>query len=143
MRTLLRGKSLAVALAAGSALALTPVVLTTQATASNAATTHVKIVAEGGTCKSFFCFQAAKVKIPAHHSVTWTNMTTVTHTITRCTASACSGHGGGTGTQTSFGVVESLAPGHSYTFTFTSPGTYVYYCAIHGYSIMHGTITVT
>ncbi len=142
MRKLLRGKYFAVAIAACSALALTPVVLTTQATASEtAATTHVHIVAMGGTCKSLFCFQSAKVRIPSHHSVTWTNTTTVTHTITRCTTAACSGHGGGTGTQSGFGVA-SLAPGQSYTFTFTSPGTYAYYCAIHGYGIMHGSIIV-
>jgi plastocyanin len=29
-----------------------------------------------------------------------------------------------------------------YGFTFNAPGTYVYYCAIHGYAVMRGTVSV-
>ena len=37
----------------------------------------------------------------------------------------------------------SLAPGATVQRTFSQPGTYVYFCTIHGYTLMHGTITVT
>lgn len=102
---------------------------------------QVKVVPNGGTCTSFFCFQPKTVKVPAAHAVTWTNTTAVTHTLTRCTPAACQGHSGGTGTQSGFGV-SSLVPGGKFTFTFTGAGTYLYYCAIHGYAVMHGTVKV-
>jgi plastocyanin len=89
-----------------------------------------------------FCYLPESATAVAGTPVTWTNTTSVTHTITRCTPSACAGNGGGTGAQPGFGDA-SLSPGTSYTFTFTAAGTYVYYCAIHGYAAMHGTIIVT
>ena len=64
------------------------------------------------------------------------------HTVTRCTPAACSGASGGTGTQTGFGS-GTIAAGGKYAFAFRGKGTYVYYCSIHGYALMHGTITVT
>ncbi len=91
---------------------------------------------------SQFCYLPEAATAVAGTPVTWTNTTGVTHTITRCTPSACAGNGGGSGAQAGFGDAN-LAPGGSYTFTFTAAGTYVYYCAIHGYAAMHGTITVS
>jgi plastocyanin len=40
---------------------------------------------------------------------------------------------------------EQFAPGASYSHVFTEPGTYAYYCSIHGTDAvgMVGTITVT
>jgi plastocyanin len=40
---------------------------------------------------------------------------------------------------------EQFAPGASYAHVFTEPGTYAYYCSIHGTDVvgMVGTITVT
>ena len=39
----------------------------------------------------------------------------------------------------------SIAPGASYSFTFTGSGTFAYHCSIHYplYQSMHGTVTVT
>ncbi len=37
----------------------------------------------------------------------------------------------------------ALPPNASAHYTFSQPGTYVYYCTLHGYALMHGTITVT
>ena len=37
----------------------------------------------------------------------------------------------------------TIAPGAKYTHTFTQPGTYVYYCKIHGYTRQRGTITIS
>jgi hypothetical protein len=33
--------------------------------------------------------------------------------------------------------------GNSAQFTFSSPGTYYYYCKIHGYTNMHGAVAVS
>lgn len=66
--------------------------------------------------------------------VTWTNNETsqVPHTVTSGTPNAPSGtFDSGT-----------LNPGQNFQFTFSTPGTYAYYCRIHG-AAMTGTITVT
>ena len=114
-------------------------VLVTEGLAATAK--QVKVVPSGGTCTSLFCFRPKTVKVLHGNAVTWTNTTGATHTLTRCTAAACQGHGGGTGTQSGFGD-SNLAPSGKYTFTFTKTGTYLYYCAIHGYAVMHGTVKV-
>jgi len=41
------------------------------------------------------------------------------------------------------GLTFNQTAGKTYSFTFAGAGTYVYYCAIHGYATMHGTITVS
>ncbi len=101
----------------------------------------VNVVAGGSTCSSFYCFKPALVKVANNSRVTWINQSGVTHSITRCTAANCAGHGGGTGTDSGFGIA-SLGSGQQYAFTFDAPGTYVYYCTIHGYAVMHGTVSV-
>ncbi len=110
---------------------------------ASAATTGatVRVVSSSSTCSSFFCFKPPLVKIANNNQVTWINQSGVTHTITRCTPAQCSGHGGGTGTDVGFGR-SSLGGGQQYSFLFDAPGTYVYYCAIHGYGVMHGTVSV-
>ncbi|MDE1853861.1 MAG: cupredoxin family copper-binding protein [Thaumarchaeota archaeon] len=59
-------------------------------------------------------------------SVTWVNRDASAHTVTSTS-----------------GVFDSgiIASGATYSFTFTEPGTYQYYCTIHPW--MKGTITVT
>ena len=91
----------------------------------------------GGT---IYCFTPEAVTVPAGTPVTWTNSSSAAqHTATVCTSSACSGAPANTGSD-SFNASVGSSPG---SFTFTSPGTYTYYCTIHGYAAMHGTITVT
>jgi plastocyanin len=63
--------------------------------------------------------------IGVNNTVTWTNRDASPHTASSMSGAFNSGN---------------LNPGQSYTFTFTAPGTYVYYCAYHGY--MHGTVIV-
>jgi plastocyanin len=136
-------RSAAMLLVAGVWIVLAPTALATRATSTATAATKVNIVAMGGTCTSFFCFRPPVVSIVNNSKVVWSNQTGVTHTVTRCTPAACSGHGGGTGTDAGFGTgVNGLASGQRYGFTFDAPGTYVYYCTIHGYSVMHGTVKV-
>ncbi len=72
--------------------------------------------------------------------MTWSNATTVSHTVTRCTAAACP-VGPGTGTDAAFGS-GFLGAGQTFSATFQGLGTYNYYCMVHGYTIMHGTVTV-
>jgi plastocyanin len=58
--------------------------------------------------------------------------------VTRCTVAAC-GVSGGTGHDQGFGS-GTILPGGTYSFTFQTKGSYVYYCAIHGYQTMHARI---
>ena len=73
-----------------------------------------------------FAFSPATIKVKVGDKVTWTNNDSVPHTVT-----ADSGNGPNSGT---------LNPGKSYSFTYTSAGTFAYHCNFH--SSMHGTVTV-
>ncbi len=75
---------------------------------------------------SNFAFSPSGVSIPVGSTVTVTNNDTVTHTWTATGGAFNSG---------------PLAPGSSFSFTFTQPGTYGYLCTIH--TFMTGSVTVT
>jgi plastocyanin len=102
----------------------------------------VQIVA-GAKCMpaSEFCFKSANINVHSGTRVTFLNKTLTTHTVTRCTTAACAGHNGGTGTQAGLG--STIGANGKYSFVFRKPGTYLYYCQIHGYATMHGMVTVT
>jgi plastocyanin len=89
----------------------------------------------------YFCFKPALLTVKKGTKVVWTNTTGVAHTVTRCTKAACNGMTGGTGKQAKLGSTM-IAPHKTYAFTFTGLGTYRYYCRVHGFGLMHGTITV-
>jgi plastocyanin len=101
----------------------------------------VSIVNTSGSCTSLFCFTPGSVTIRQADTVTWNNNSTQPHTVTICTSSACSGTTGGTGTDPAFNS-GSIAVGASFTHTFHGTGKYNYYCMIHGFTIMHGIVTV-
>jgi plastocyanin len=65
--------------------------------------------------------------IGVNNTVTWTNNDSAHHTVTSVS---------GNGTISS----GDMAPGATFTYTFTTPGTYQYYCVYHSW--MTGTITV-
>ena len=88
-----------------------------------------------------FCYTPASASSTVGTQVVWTNQGGSAHTVTRCTAGAC-GTGGGSGTDSTFVNSGTIQPGGKFTHTFTSPGTYVYYCQIHGYTLQRGTITI-
>ena len=91
-----------------------------------------------------FCFVPAQLTVAVGDTVSWVNTSGAEHTVTRCTPAGCNGMSGGTGTDTSFGSADlAAASGTTFSHVFTAPGTYVYDCTIHGYALMHGTITVT
>lgn len=110
---------------------------------SGAAEQNVTIGDTCGPGPFFFCYSPQTLSVGAGDRVTWTNrsITPVGHTITRCTPSVCGGVGGGTGTD-KWPDSGTIHDGQAYSHTFTGAGTYVYYCTIHGYAQMHGTITV-
>jgi plastocyanin len=75
-----------------------------------------------------FAFAPAALTVKAGTTVTWTNKDADAHTVT---------------SQGSGGPLQSaaLATGRSYSFTFTTPGTFSYLCTIHPF--MTATVTVT
>jgi plastocyanin len=91
-----------------------------------------------------FCFSPPTLTVADGTTVTWSNQTGVAHTVTRCDPVACGGVAGGTGTDATFTTANlDAGSGAKFTHAFNGPGTYNYYCAIHGYALMHGTVTVT
>jgi plastocyanin len=68
------------------------------------------------------------VVIGINNTVTFVNMDTTTHTVTSNTGDNISFESG------------DIAPGHSWAFAFTVPGTYAFHCNYH--TFMKGTITV-
>jgi plastocyanin len=117
----------------------------TSAGASTAVVPHVTVkIVPGTSCNTgtSFCFKPRTVSISHGTRVVWVNNSVAPHTVTRCTPAACAGKSGGTGTQPGLGS-STISPGAKYKFLFTGTGTYVYYCSIHGYAVMHGTVKVT
>jgi plastocyanin len=121
-----------------------PVSRATLTSAHAAAVTTTKITILAGACSgggTEFCFRPESVNVAVGGTVMWANMTGIGHTTTSCTASACPGAPANTGTNT-FSKSIGAPNGSTASFTFTSPGRYIYYCMIHGYVAMHGKITV-
>ena len=92
----------------------------------------------GGTA---FCFTPPTLTITDGDTVTWSNQSGTEHIVSRCAPADCDGVGGGTGNDAGF-TSGDVASGSTYAHTFQGPGTYTYYCAIHGYAAMHGVIVV-
>jgi plastocyanin len=114
-----------------------------QVLAPGSATAATAVAINGGaSCSgSAFCFAPSAVTVPSGDTVTWTNQSAATHTVTRCNPAACNGTDGGTGTDPAFDH-QGIAPSGSASQQFTGAGTYNYYCTIHGFAVMHGTVTV-
>jgi amicyanin len=96
--------------------------------ASASATTADAPAPEGGTAVSIsdFKFNPATLTVPVGATVTWTNKDEEPHTIA---AKDGSFHSPGMDTN------------GTYSFTFTTPGSYDYICSIHPF--MTGTVVVT
>ena len=73
-----------------------------------------------------FAFAPVSLTVKAGTTVTWTNRDEEPHTVA---ADDGSFHSPGMGT------------GNTYTYTFTTAGTFAYVCSIH--PMMHGTVVVT
>jgi plastocyanin len=72
-----------------------------------------------------FAFSPASITVKVGDQVTWTNNDSTTHTVTADDNSFSSG---------------DLAPGATFSFTFTKAGTFPYHCSIH--TSMKGTVVV-
>jgi amicyanin len=73
-----------------------------------------------------FTFNPPTVTVKAGATVTWTNKDDIPHGIASATSA--------------FAKSKALDTDDSYSFTFTTPGTYKYFCYIHPH--MTGTIVV-
>jgi plastocyanin len=109
--------------------------------AASAANEAVSIEGTPNCGAGTFCYTPSSTSAKVGDKVTWTNNSSAPHTVTRCTTSACNGTGPGNGGQSGPSSPQ-IAAGGKFSMTFTKPGDYVYYCQIHGYSTMHGTIHV-
>ena len=97
--------------------------------AAAALTLHAGRVASASSSVAIqsFAFAPASITVATGDSITWTNnQAGVPHTVTADAGGFDSG---------------TLASGQSFTFSFSTPGTYTYHCSIHPF--MHGSVTVT
>lgn len=78
-------------------------------------------------------FNVANLEIEAGTTVTWTNKSSMDHTVT-------SGSRGGDDEGDLFDS-GTIAPGGTFTFTFPDAGTYAYFCKLH--PGMDAEVTVT
>jgi len=76
-------------------------------------------------------FYPASLTITKGTTVTWVNMDFVQHTVTAGTEQA----------PTNLFDSHELSHMQSFSYTFSMPGTYAYYCDVH--PSMIGTVTVT
>jgi len=101
---------------------------TLNTTVSSTATQSVKVGmkgAAGNPSSPGFNPSTITIVIGVNNTVVWTNDDSVPHTVTANDGSFSSGN---------------LNPGDSYSFTFTTPGTYSYHCSYHSW--MKGTVKV-
>jgi plastocyanin len=108
-----------------AALAATTGLLLTGATAAGAttrapttSTASVKAAKPAMVPIKQNAFTPSTLTVTVDQKVTWTNEDDVPHTVTTTTAPVRFDSG-------------TFAKGKSFTYTFTQPGTYKYYCAVH------------
>ena len=85
---------------------------------------QVKIVENNGK----YAFDPATLSIKKGTQVVWTNASDEPHTVTSDDA-------------VTFNTPNQITQNQTFTFTFTTAGTFIYHCNIHTY--MKATITVT
>lgn len=73
-----------------------------------------------------FVFQPANIQVPVGTTVTWTNQDTAPHSVTFRNGMADSG---------------LLQRSQTFSYTFSTPGTFDYYCAVHPYMVARVTVT--
>ena len=114
---------------ATSTPAATPTTGTTStpiATATQAGNGQTVIITDSS---GSFAFSPATLTIKVGTMVTWKNSTAASHTVTS-----------DDGKSFDSGTSNPIAPGGTFSFTFTTAGTFPYHCAIHPF--MKATIIV-
>ena len=90
-----------------------------------------------------FCFNPEAASGQTGVKVTWTNMSAgAPHNLATCDSMNCPGAPASTGSDTFNNVAINGSDGSTGSFTFSHAGTYYYYCTIHTYANMHGSITI-
>jgi len=91
-----------------------------------------------------YAYLPADLTVPVGTTVTWVNQDSVGHTVTEgdpnspTQANMRVFDSSGEGVN---GKVALIGAGQSWSYTFTTPGTYEYYCIVHPYMIGHITVT--
>ena len=93
--------------------------------AATANTVHVSIFPGAGSYATGYAPDNITVVIGVNNTIIWTNNDNEPHTVTASDGSFDS---------------ENMNPGASFTYTFTTPGTYEYICTYHPW--MHGYVIV-
>lgn len=102
-------------------------VASTSNSTTSSGVTLVAIRGDGAGCYGRMCYYtpaAITVMIGRNNTVIWTNYDSIAHTVT----------------STGFFDSGSISAGSSFAHTFTTPGTYHYFCVYHPW--MNGTVTV-
>jgi amicyanin len=73
-----------------------------------------------------FAYAPSNIQVSAGTTVTWTNQDSAPHTVTFKNGMKDSGW---------------LRQGQSFSYTFTTPGTFDYYCTVHPTMVAHVTVT--
>jgi plastocyanin len=91
-----------------------------------------------------FAYSPADITVPVGTTVTWVNQDSVGHTVTEGDPNSpkpanlrvfdSSG-------EALTSKVALIGPAQSWSYTFTTPGTYEYYCIVHPYMIGYVTVT--
>jgi plastocyanin len=92
----------------------------------SAATSEGSPAAANAVTIANFAYDPATITVPVGTTITWTNTDSVDHTVTADDRSWDSGH---------------IAQGQTFSRTFTTAGTFPYFCTIH--PNMKGTVIVT
>jgi amicyanin len=118
MRTTLRNAVIAASLGAATATLVAPLLaaITLPVSAQDA---------PGAVGIDNFTFNPQKLTVKAGTTVTWTNKDDIPHAIAAVSKQFKS---------------KALDTGDAYSFTFTTPGAYEYFCSLHPH--MTGTIVV-
>lgn len=107
---------------------------------ASGAPAEVRINASGCPGGAAFCFVPPSATATTVDAVTWRNTTNSPHTVTRCSANTCPVDGGNGSDP--FSDSGNIAANGTFVHTFSGAGTYNYFCTVHGYNVMHGTVTV-
>ena len=97
-------------------------------TTSTAGNTKATAAATKEVMIENYKYTPASLTVAVGDTVKWTNMDTAPHTVTVTSGPVKFNSG-------------NLAKGESFSYTFTKPGTYAYYCAVH--PDMTASVTVT
>lgn len=106
-----------------------------EAARADAAGLVIHLVEQPNNADAQYAFSPASATVPVGTTVQWVNDAPTYHTITSMD---------GPNLLTPNGLYDQsvASAGDTFSFTFTTPGTYFYYCAPHA-DFMTGTITVT